>query len=257
VTIGEDKKEIPAPVPKQIVSKPVQKKVDTTVVEKAKARPVRKRYKRPVSKEPTEPVVQIVPPPYPRWPNLVLGRKASNPHFLIESLKGQYNSQDVLMILSGELHKGNFIVAWQAYKALESIAGSRSKEKNTIPIPLSICRRQMESFFKNNTLEDREFFLVKAHMYYTKKDYRTAMTMLQKGMAVPSGNTNDAIARTTVYYHALASWQVYKADMTESHKTATHDSWVQVKKYFAPVRDRRYVLAAESQLAQLDDVLNQ
>lgn len=245
------KKEKPVPVEKQVVV-PMKQKIDTTtvdsVIKSVKSKP---RVKKP-RRIPTVVQPPVVQPPYRTWPQLVLGRKARDPAGLLEMLKIEYRTQDILMILSGELHNCHFIQAWHAYEAVETMVRvGRMKTTDPLSVAVSEYKRQLESFFRTNTAASPEFYLVKARMSYTRHDYQTASELLQKAQTVISAQPNDAVSRTIAYYKALAISECYRKSHTDSLKTAAITSWSDVKTAFASVQDHRYVRAAGSQIAGL------
>ncbi len=244
-------KEKTVPVEKQVVV-PLKQKIDTTAVESViKSVRSKPRVKKP-RRIPTVVQPPVVQPPYRAWPQLVLGRKVGDPAGLLEMLKGEYRTQDMLMILSGELHKGHFIQAWHTYEAVETMMRvGRMKTTDPLSVTVSEYKRQLESFFRTNTAASPEFYLVKARMSYTRHDHQTASVLLQKAQTVTSTQQNDAVSRTIAYYKALAISECYRKSHTDSLKTAAITSWSDVKTAFASVQDRRYVHAAGSQIAGL------
>ncbi len=197
----------------------------------------------------------IQPQPYQKWPVLVLGTRPPDSKRLIKSLQREHDTRDMFMILSGELHKHNYIRAWQSYSALATLQKAGRMNSFSAPkVTLSGYRRQLNNFFRNNDVAEGEFYLVKARLYYQEHDYATAYSLLSKAIALTSGfDAPPATRRTVIFYKALAAAKLYNEGKTASRKEQVTNSWEAVKTTFASVSDRRYVLAVETAMKNISE----
>jgi hypothetical protein len=230
----------------QVTGTPVQP--DTTEVP---AQQFASGKKSPV-KQPAR-IRDMAAPPESSWPHPLLMAAPVDPSTLTEALKDEYHTKDMLMILSGELHKGRYIRAWQTYSALESIAQQkRSRNDPSFGVTVSTYRRQLDNFFEYNAISEPEFCMVKARMLYLKGDYSAALPLLTEAhSAIPANSVTSAVERTIIYFLALTALKIYQQDPTDSRREQLLNYWIQVKKTFSGTAKSPYAQAAEYQIRRL------
>jgi len=175
----------------------------------------------------------------------------------VDSVKSHYGTDDLMVVLSNEVRKGNYQEALKIYDELPSdVANS----KNALLFKMRALSGAGQSgelihFFKNNNVNDLEFQVHKARSYYNRHQYSQALSVIENNPSV-SAELDDKgkLQNEALYLRALSYTRKFESDGDESARQKALEAWFNIKYAFRTYQNHEYFQAANEYIRRLSKV---
>ncbi len=184
--------------------------------------------------------------------------QAVSPQELVERLKQQLHTSDLMAIFSSEIEAGNFVNGLMLYGML---APAQAHSKKALLYRLRALRATgdrdgAKSLLFGNDIKDGEFYLEKARFYYIAKDYRSASQFVQHAAVSPAQFMDSRTFRETLLYSkALCASAFYDAAQTPATRKEALEAWYDVKSLFKMSPEHKYFVKADAELRRISSGL--
>jgi serine/threonine-protein kinase len=180
-------------------------------------------------------------------------KRAERKNSLLNKLKQQFRTSDVMTIFTGEVENGHFQNALSLYAQLSEDDAETKKAriyrlralKGTNDGPgLGAMLAQ--------DIYDGEFYLEKARYYFDRREVARAQEMLKKAAISPCGFMDAKLFRQFLLYSiALCASAVYDDQLSEETKKKAMEAWYDVKSLFRTSPDHEYFKKADSEIRRI------
>jgi serine/threonine protein kinase len=180
--------------------------------------------------------------------------QTATPQQLVERLKQQLHTSDLMAIFSSEIEAGNYGSGLVLYAML---APGQAHSKKAMLYRLRALRATGDKegakyILFGNDIKDGEFYLEKARWYYLTKDYMTANQFVQRASVSPAQFMDSRTYRETfLYSKALCASALYDASPTPASKKEVMEAWYDVKSLFKLSPEHKYFIKADSELRRI------
>jgi|WetSurMetagenome_2_1015567.scaffolds.fasta_scaffold00057_2 tRNA A-37 threonylcarbamoyl transferase component Bud32 len=218
------------------------------------------------TRSPTRPSPQAAAPapsvgapvPPPAAPHQ-LSPQPLSPQELVERLKQQLGTSDLMTIFSAEIEAGHFANGLLLYPMLSP---EQANSRKALLYKLRALRATGDKngakyILFGNEIKDGEFYLEKARWYFITKDYNTANEFVHQAVISPAQYLDPRKFRETLLYSkALCASALYDASPTPAKKKETMEAWYDVKSLFKLSPDHKYFIKADAELRRISTGLS-
>jgi serine/threonine protein kinase len=174
----------------------------------------------------------------------------------VAALEKRYRTADHMVILAGEVDKGNFSSALKVYESLDREAAASRK---SILYKLRALQGigdagRLADFFAHTDIPDKEFYCAKAQYMSSVKRHGEAIGLCEKSAALPAslGNT-DELNRIAAYVKAASFTSLYLSAPGDDMRKKALDSWFEVKYLLRNNQTHPYFELANKNIRLLTD----
>jgi serine/threonine protein kinase len=190
------------------------------------------------------------------FPEQSLAQSAAPPQgpSLLEKLKQQFRTSDVMTMFSLEVEAGHFSEALQLYSMLPSDQASSKKGKIYRLRALKGANDAdgVKYFLAANDIYDGEFYLEKARWFFNAKDFPKADEFLKRASVSPSQFLDQRQYRELLLYsRGLCASALYDQSPGALTKKNAMEAWFEVKSLFRNSPDHRYFQKADSEIRRI------
>lgn len=174
---------------------------------------------------------------------------------LLEKLRQQFRTSDVMTMFSLEVEAGRFPEALQLYSMLP---GDQAKSKKAKIYRLRALKgagdtEGTRSFLMENDIYDGEFYLEKARSYFNAKDFPKAEEFIKRASISPSQFLDQRQYRELLLYsRGLCASALYDLAPGANTKKSAMEAWFEVKSLFRNSPDHRYFQKADSEIRRIN-----
>lgn len=177
----------------------------------------------------------------------------SKPSWL-ESLRIEYNTRDLSLILAGEVSHRHFA------RALDVGDSLGSEKMRQMPAALYKLRAlqgankttKLNEYLASAKINDGEFYLAKARHEFAAGRISDALALLERCRAAPARLADkNTIEKDATYGEAECLSAIYKKNPDEKNLQAALDKWFAVKSAFRDNQTHAYFLEANTRIRQL------
>jgi serine/threonine protein kinase len=175
---------------------------------------------------------------------------------LLDRLRQQFRTSDVMTMFSLEVEAGHFPEALQLYSMLP---GDQANSKKAKIYRLRALKgagdaEGTRSFLMQNDIYDGEFYLEKARSYFNARDYPKAEEFIKRASISPSQFLDQRQYRELLLYsRGLCASALYDlAPGAAGTKKAAMEAWFEVKSLFRNSPDHRYFQKADSEIRRIN-----
>jgi serine/threonine protein kinase len=173
---------------------------------------------------------------------------------LLERLKQQFRTSDVMTMFSLEVEAGHFPEALQLYSMLPDALAASKKAKiyRLRALRGAGDTEGAKSVLMTNDVYDGEFYLEKARLYFNAKDYARADELLKRASVSPSQFLDQRQYRELLLYsRGLCASARYDQSRDADTKKTAMEAWFEVKSLFRNSPDHRYFQKADSEIRRI------
>jgi serine/threonine protein kinase len=173
---------------------------------------------------------------------------------LLERLRRQFRTSDVMTMFSLEVEAGHFKEALQLCSMLPEDQANSKKAKI---YKLRALRGADDAdgtkyFLMANDIYDGEFYLEKARWYFNTKDYLKAYEFIKRASVSPSQFLDQRQYRELLLYsRGLCASALYDQSPNSDSKKSAMEAWFEVKSLFRNSTDHRYFQKADVELRRI------
>jgi serine/threonine protein kinase len=183
------------------------------------------------------------------------GNKAS----LLERLKRQYKTSDLMVIFTGEVETGHYQDALIVSESLDKdYAGS--KKAGIFKLRALKGAGDKVGFSKmllSTEIYDGEYFLEKGLFYFDQGDFPKSQELLKKASVSPCGFLESKVFRQNLLYSvARNASALYDQKTTEETIKKAMESWYDVKSLFRTSPEHEYFKKADSEIRRISKSSN-
>jgi serine/threonine protein kinase len=174
---------------------------------------------------------------------------------LLERLRQQFRTSDIMTIYSIEVEAGHFTEALVLYSMLP---GDQANSKKARIYRLRALKGTGDAdgeklFLAANDIYDGEFYLEKARWHFNAKDYAKAMEFIKRASVSPSQFLDQRQYRELLLYsRGLCASALYDQAPGANTKKDAMEAWFEVKSLFRNSPDHRYFQKADSEIRRLN-----
>ena len=197
------------------------------------------------------------PPPRPAAaaPQNPLAVSAPSPdERMVEELKAQYGTSDMVALFVGEVKAGHFGQAIRIF-ALLSQEQSQTKKAALFHLRLLIGlndRDELKKALFTAPIDDGEFYLEKARFYFDERSIAQCLANLEIGSKTPCAFSDPAAVRQEIlFYRALCYSNEYDANPSQARLKKAMDAWFEVKFQFRLSPDHPHYQKAVAEMQRL------
>jgi serine/threonine protein kinase len=173
---------------------------------------------------------------------------------LLERLKQQFRTSDVMTMFSLEVEAGHFPEALQLYAMLpqDHAASKKAKIYRLRALKGAGDGDGTKNSLMTNDIYDGEFYLEKARWYFNAKDYERADELLRRASVSPSQFLDQRQYREILLYSkGLCASARYDRSRDAVTKQNAMEAWFEVKSLFRNSPDHRYFQKADSEIRRI------
>jgi len=172
---------------------------------------------------------------------------------LINRLKQQFKTSDIMVIFTGEVENGHFRNALAVYELLPPDDADTKKAKiYRLRMLKGLGDKAGASKLLSQDIYDGEFYLEKALDCFDRHDLAKTQDLLKKASISPCGFLDAKVFRQTLLYSiALCASAVYDEQSSEETKKKAMEAWYDVKSLFRISPDHEYFKKADSEIRRL------
>jgi hypothetical protein len=185
------------------------------------------------------------------------GEQTKSPS-LLEKLRQQFRTSDVMTMFSCEVEAGHFPEALQLYSMLPEDQANSKKAKI---YKLRALRGAGDAdgtkyFIMANDIYDGEFYLEKARWYFNAKDYPKADEFIRRASVSPSQFLDQRQYRELLLYsRGLCASALYDQSLSPDSKKSAMEAWFEVKSLFRNSPDHRYFQKADAEIRRISSTM--
>ncbi len=229
---------------------------------------VQQAVSRPVAAVPKEPSARLVrdklssaPKPAGRLPITVekpVGKKAPQAAevSLIDELKNQYGTADLLDIFVKEIKFGRYQEALTVFNALPA---QQQQSKTSVLYHIRLLdglgdNDGLERLLQSQSIDDGEFYLAEAKYFFRSKNLEKCLYFLDASSKSRCEVMNPvAIRQDVLYYRALCYSQEFDGHPGQATMKNALDAWFEVKLFFRSSPEHNYYQKAVSEMQRIGD----
>jgi serine/threonine protein kinase len=192
------------------------------------------------------------PLPAPLAPVLARLDEAGLP--LIDKLKQQYHTSEVMAIFSLEVEAGHFANALSVYRMLlPNQADSKKARLYKLRALKGIGDNDaVKNFIATNNINDGEFYLEKARWCYVAKDYDQAWEFIKRAAVSPAAYMEGrAFRELLLYSKATCASALYDKKPGSDTRKEAMEAWFDVKSQFKMSPEHKYFVKADAELRRI------
>jgi len=177
---------------------------------------------------------------------------------LLEKLKQQFRTSDIMTMFSLEVEAGRFSEALQLYAMLP---GDQANSKKAKIYRLRALRgagdtEGAKNLLMGNDIYDGEFYLEKARWYFNAGDFQKAEEFIKRASVSPSQFLDQRQYRELLLYsRGLCASALYDRSPRPDTKKAAMEAWFEVKSLFRTSPDHRYFQKADSEIRRISSTM--
>ena len=172
---------------------------------------------------------------------------------LLDKLKRQFRTSDVMTIFTGEVENGHFQNALALYAQLsEDDAETKKARIYRLRALKGANDGAGLAAIMAQDIYDGEFYLEKARYYFDLREVTRAQEWLKKAGISPCGFMDAKLFRQALLYSiALCASAVYDDQLTEETKKKAMEAWYDVKSLFRTSPEHEYFKKADSEIRRI------
>jgi Protein kinase domain len=172
---------------------------------------------------------------------------------LLNKLKQQFKTSDVMLIFSNEVENGHFQNALTVYESLpQDDADTKKARIYRLRTLKGLGDKAGVSNLLAQDIYDGEFYLEKAMDCFDRRDLARTQDFLKKASISPCGFLDARVFRQTLLYSiALCASAVYDEQSSQETKNKAMEAWYDVKSLFRTSPDHEYFKKADSEIRRL------
>ena len=180
-------------------------------------------------------------------------KQADKKGSLLNKLKQQFKTSDVMTIFTGEVENGHFRNALSVYESLSNDDAENKKAKiYRLRALKGIGDKAGASRLLSQDIYDGEFYLEKALDYFDQHDLAKTQDILKKASISPCGFLDAKVFRQTLLYSmALCASAVYDGQPSEETKKKAMEAWYDVKSLFRTSPEHAYFKKADAEIRRI------
>jgi serine/threonine protein kinase len=177
---------------------------------------------------------------------------------LLERLRQQFRTSDVMTLFSQEVEAGNFSDALQLYSTLPE---SQANSKKAKIYKLRALRGAGDAdgtryFLMANDVYDGEFYMEKARWFFNAKDYLKADEFIKRASVSPSQFLDQRQYRELLLYsRGLCASALYDQIPNADSRKSAMEAWFEVKSLFRNSPDNRYFQKADAEIRRISSTM--
>jgi len=176
---------------------------------------------------------------------------------VMERLKQQYKTSDLLIIFSGEVEAGRY---QDALNIADKLDKGDAATKKAILYKLRALKGlgDKAGYIKlllSTDMYDGELYLEKAHYFFEQRDLVKTQELLRKASATPCGFLDPKIFRQGLLYAiALCASAMYDQQASEDTKKKAMEAWFEVKSLFRTSPEQGYFKKADTEIRRISKI---
>jgi serine/threonine protein kinase len=177
---------------------------------------------------------------------------------LLDRLKQQFRTSDVMTMFSLDVEAGRFAEALQVYAMLPEDQANSKKAKI---YRLRALRGASDAdgvkyFLMANDIYDGEFYLEKARWFFNAGDLSKAEEFIKRASVSPSQFLDQRQYRELLLYsRGLCASALYDRSPRPDTKKSAMEAWFEVKSLFRTSPDHRYFQKADSEIRRISSTV--
>ena len=175
---------------------------------------------------------------------------------MVEELKAQYATSDMVALFAGEVKAGHF---GQASRIFTLLSQEQSQTKKAALFHLRLLiglndRDELKKALFIATIDDGEFYLEKARFYFDERSIAQCLANLELGSKTPCAFSDPAAVRQEIlFYRALCYSNEYDANPSQARLKKAMDAWFDVKFQFRLSPDHPHYQKAVAEMQRLGE----
>ena len=173
---------------------------------------------------------------------------------VLERLKQQYKTSDLLQIFSGEVEAGRYQDALIVFEKIDKNDADTKKAKiYKLRALKGMGDKAAETkLLLSADLYDGEFYLEKARYFSDMHDGAKTQELLRKASVTPCGFLEPKVFRQNLLYEiALCASAVYDKSASDDTKKKAMEAWFEVKSLFRNSPEHGYYKTADSEIRRI------
>ncbi len=107
---------------------------------------------------------------------------------------------------------------------------------------------------KQRTIDDGEYYLIKAKLSYAAGDAGQALKTLEKSVTIRARMLDaETVHRDYLFYRALCLGRVFDQAPSDDNRKTALDAWFEVKNYLRKIPDHSYFKKAVVEMQRIGD----
>ena len=207
----------------------------------AAARAVKRMPKKPAAAAQPAPAPTVISEPSPSY---------------LEVIKAKHGTGDPVEALAKEAELGRFESVLRLFGELPpEVAG----ENNALLLRLRALytlgkRTEADDAVKQRTIDDGEYYLIKAKLSYAAGDAGQALKTLEKSVTIRARMLDaETVHRDYLFYRALCLGRVFDQAPSDDNRKTALDAWFEVKNYLRKIPDHSYFKKAVVEMQRIGD----
>ena len=198
----------------------------------------------------TQPLMVALPPPAPVVTAVQPEKRAP----VLEQLKQQYKTSDLLIIFAGEVEAGHFQDALGIFEKLgKNDADSKKAKIYKLRALKGIGDKSgATKLLLSADIYDGEFYLEQARYFFEQRNLVKTQELLHKASVTPCGFLDSKQFRQTLLFEiALCASALYDQHGDEDSKKKAMEAWFEVKSLFRTSPEHEYFKKADAEIRRL------
>lgn len=182
-----------------------------------------KAESRSAEPEPAKPVVAVVAEPEPPPPE---------PKSFVDKMREKHGTADLLTIAKNEVRAGNHAAALEVYEQLpkDQQGSTEALLYKMRALEASGSKAGLAAFVNATTIQDGEYYLVRARLAYESGRHTQALGLLERSLKAPRLLIDyEKLKREVGYYRAMCATALFDREPTEEHYRSAMEQWWQLK----------------------------
>ena len=174
----------------------------------------------------------------------------------LEEIKARHGTGSPLEALAKEAELGRFESVLRLFGELPpEVAG----ENNALLLRLRALyalgkRTEADDAAKQRTIDDGEYYLIKAKLSYAAGEAGQALKMLEKSLTVRAQMLDaETVQRDYLFYRAQCLGHMFDQAPSDDNRKNALDAWFEVKNYLRKIPDHSYFKKAVVEMQRIGD----
>ena len=197
-------------------------------------------------------------PDDPATAMLVLPQPEAPAGSIIDRLKSQHQTSDLLAIMALEVNAGRFANAQKVFDVMSIETGKTKKAQLLYMRTLqAVSRGNYAAFLTRGEIDDGEFLLNKARLALENNQVDEARHQIDAGLRAPCELTDGAaVRRDLIFLRAQCASRLYDLQPAPKTKAEALDRWYDIKDLLRANQDHEYYKKAASEMQRISTATN-
>jgi serine/threonine protein kinase len=174
---------------------------------------------------------------------------------LVDRLKQEYFTDDLMTILNGEIEQKNFTNAREVFRYLDA-SKTRSIKGQVYKLRILAGigdKAAMQRFLETADVADAEFYIGKANALVDNGNYVEALAVLDKALKCPAVLLESTVARQkSTFLTARCRSVLYDRNPTDENRKTAMESWYNLKSLLRAHPEHPYYRKADTEIRRID-----